>query len=175
MAETKLQPQSEQRSVSRREDYYPSRDLFSFSPFSMMRRMTEEMDRAFDRALTGNLSGWRSSGGESMWAPVVDVRERNNMIEVSAELPGLTKDDVKVECTEDGISIQGERKREQESHEGGIHRTERSYGRFYRHIPLPEGCETDKAKAEFKNGMLQVQVPFSAQKQQKTKQIPISG
>jgi len=185
MAETKLQSQTSeqqrqaesqrhstenQRSLSHRPDYYPSRDLFSFSPFAMMRRLSEEMDRAF-----GSSYGlWRSSG-ENVWAPLVEVRERNNTLEVSAELPGLNKEDVKVECNEEGIVIQGERRREHESEEGGMHRSERSYGRFYRLIPLPEGAETDKAKAEFKNGVLQVQVPLSQQRQPKSRQIPING
>lgn len=184
MAETKLQnqpteqqrhnePQRQsgepQRGVSRRQEYYPSRDLFGFSPFSMMRRLTEEMDRAF-----GSSYGLQPSG-ERMWSPIVEVRERNNMLEVNAELPGLNKDDVKVECTGEGLVIEGERRREHQSDEGGIHRSERSYGRFYRLIPLPEFAETDKAKADFKNGVLQVQVPLSQQRQPKSRQVPING
>ena len=184
MAETKLQTQTsdqqrqseqqrqsgEQRGLARRQEYYPGRDLFSFSPFAMMRRLTEEMDRAF-----GSSYGLWGSSGESTWTPMVDVREHNGTLEVSVDLPGLNKEDVKVESTPEGIAIQGERRREHESDEGGIRRTERSYGRFYRLIPLPEGAETDKAKADFKNGVLQVQVPLSQQQKQRSRQIPING
>jgi HSP20 family protein len=181
MADTKAQNQTSQQStsvqqqnqrgISRRQEYYPSRDLFSFSPFSMMRRLSEEMDRAF--ASSFGLS--RGYGGESsMWTPAVDVREHDNNLEIVAELPGMNKNDVKVQCTEEGIIIEGEKKREQESDEGGYHRTERSYGHFYRMIPLPQGADPDKAKAEFKDGVLQVRVPIS-EEQRKTKQIPIGG
>src|SRR6187455_3204733 len=112
MADTKAQKQtSEQREMARRQDNYPSRDAFSFSPFSMMRRLSEEMDRAF--ASSFGLS--RGFGESGIWAPPVDVRERNGNLEIHAELPGLNKDDVNVECADEGIIIEGERKREHES------------------------------------------------------------
>ena len=176
MAESKIQHQTSeqqrssesQRGVARREDYYSSRDPFHFSPFSMMRRLSEEMDRAF--ASTFGLT----RGGESgLWSPAVEVRERNGNLEIRAELPGLDKNDVKVECTDEGIIIEGEKKREQKSEQGGFHRSEFSYGHFYRLIPLPEGADAEKAKAEFKNGVLQVQVPVQEQKQNR-RQIPIN-
>jgi HSP20 family protein len=171
MAEARLQTQTSdpQHGVARRQEYYPSRDPFSVSPFTMMRRLTEEMDRAFG----GGFGLWPSFG-ETGWAPPIEVRERNGKLEVIAELPGLNKEDVKVECTDGGIVIQGEKRREQESHEGGVERSERVYGRFYRQIPLPDGAEADKAKAEFKNGVLQVEIPMSEQKP-RNRQIPISG
>ncbi len=178
MADTKAQTTSTQsgspereRSITRRGEYLPGRDLFSFSPFAMMRRLSEEMDRAF----SSSFGLGRGAGEWGAWAPAVEVRERNNNIEISAELPGLNKDDVKVEFTEDGIAIQGEKKREAEREEGGVHRSERMYGHFYRLIPLPEGAEADKAKAEFKDGVLQIRVPLSEQARGKRKQIPISS
>jgi HSP20 family protein len=136
----------------------------------MMRRLSEEMDRAF--ASTFGLSRGFGEGG---WSPPVEVRERNGNLEICAELPGMTKDDVKVECTEEGITIEGEKRREEESEEGGFHRTERVYGHFCRQIPLPEGAQPDKAKAEFKDGVLRVTVPVPEKQQQKSRQIPISS
>jgi len=169
MADTKAQQQtSEQRGIARRQERYPSRDLYAFSPFSMMRRLTEEMDRAFGSSL-----GLAREFGESgMWAPPVDIRERDGNLEIAAELPGMGKDDVHVECTDEGIVIEGEKKREEEKNEGGWRRTERSYGRFYRMIPLPDGANADQAKAEFKDGVLRVRVPISEQKR-KSRQITI--
>ena len=70
--------------------------------------------------------------------------------------------------------IQGEKRREKEYDERGMHRSERVYGRFYRQIPLPEGADIDKAKADFKNGVLNVQIPLTEQKQ-KNRQIPIGS
>lgn len=172
MADTKTQltPSEGQTIVPRRGDYGPGRDLFGFNPFSMMRRFSEEMDRVF-----GNFGHSRGFGEWGGWSPAIDVRERDGNVEISAELPGLTKDDVKVECTNDGIAIEGEKKSQVEKDERGFHRTERSYGHFYRMIPLPAGTEPDKAKAEFKNGVLQVRVPLSEQAQSKRRQIPISS
>jgi HSP20 family protein len=169
MAETKAQPApSEKGSMARRGEYLPSRDLFS--PFSIMRRFSDEMDRVFSNAL-GFARGPSYWGG---WSPAVEVRERDGNLEISAELPGLSKDDVRVECSPEGITIEGEKKQEMEKEEGGIHRSERFYGRFYRTIPVPEGAEIDKAKAEFKDGVLQVRVPLSEQARSKRRQIPIS-
>ncbi|HLH18077.1 MAG TPA: Hsp20/alpha crystallin family protein [Bryobacteraceae bacterium] len=179
MAETKLQnapserqqtqpaTQQGQRGLARREGLFP-RDLFTMSPFSMMRRLSEEMDRAF--ASSFGLGPRISEFGA--WSPAIEVRERNNNLEIDAELPGLSKDDVKVECTAEGLILQGEKKREIETEEGGMHRSERSYGHFYRLIPLPEGVEPDKAKADFKDGVLHIKVPFSAERG-KRRQIPI--
>ena len=102
------------------------------------------------------------------------MRERDGNLVVSAELPGLNKEDVKVEVTADGLIIQGERKREHEEDRGGVHRSERSYGSFYRSIPLPEGANIEQAKAQFNNGVLEVRVPIP-KSQQKTRQIPIEA
>jgi len=156
--------------MTRRQDYYPSRDLFGFSPFAMMRRLSEEMDRAF----ASNLGLSRGFGEQGMWSPPVEVRENDGNLEISAELPGMNKDDVKVECTDEGIIIEGEKRREQESNEGGVHRTERTYGHFYRMIPLPDGTQAENATAEFRDGVLHVRVPIS-QEQRKPRQIPIQG
>jgi HSP20 family protein len=169
MADTKAQQKttSEQRGVARRQDNDPSRDLYSFSPFSMMRRLSEEMDRAFATSF-----GLGRGFEQGMWSPPVDIRQKDGNLEISAELPGLGKDDVRVECAGDGIVIQGEKKQEHETDEGGWRRTERSYGHFYRRIPLPEGADADRAKAEFKDGVLRVRVPV-ANKERRS--VPISS
>src|SRR5260370_41689598 len=136
----------------------------------MMRRLSEEMDRAF----SSSFGLTRGFGDQAAWAPAVEVREPNGNLEIIAELPGLNKDDVKVELTDEGLVIQGEKRREKEVDEGGFHRSERTYGRFYRLIPLPQGTQTDKAKADFKNGVLEVRIPIPQQQQQKARQIPIN-
>jgi HSP20 family protein len=172
MAEPKTQATpSEGQSIVPRRDYGPGRDLFGFNPFSMMRRFTEEMDRVF----SGGIGSGRGFGEWGAWSPAIDVRERDGNVEISAELPGLTKEDVKVECANEGITIEGEKKSHVEKEERGFHRTERSYGHFYRMIPLPAGAETDKAKADFKDGVLQVRIPLSEQARSKRRQIPIGS
>jgi HSP20 family protein len=142
-------------------------DFFSnTSPFALVRRFTEEMDRLFEgHGLRGN------RGEATQWAPAIEVKEQDGKLEVVAELPGIRENDVKVEVTDEGLVIQGERKQEHEEKREGYYRSERSYGQFYRLIPLPEGANVDQARAEFHNGELRVSIPVP---QQKTRQIPIS-
>src|SRR5436190_8807342 len=130
------------------------------TPFSLMRRLSDELDRAFATSF-GLPTTWGNRGEEEgLWAPVVEVRQGEKNLIVTAELPGMNKDNVKVELTNEGLAISGERRSEHEDKRQGFYRSERSYGRFYRLIPLPEGVDPDKAKAEFKDGILEVQVPL---------------
>jgi HSP20 family protein len=138
-----------------------------FRPFALLREMTDLMDQA----ITGDLP---IRGGERIWSPAVEIRQRNNSIVVDADLPGIEPSEVKVEVDNDMLVIQGERKREQVEQSEGYQRSERIYGTFYRAIPLPEGAKTDQAKAEFKNGVLEVVVPVS-EPESKRRQIPVSG
>ena len=127
------------------------RGSFSMNPFTLMRRFTEEMDRFFPTKL--------GTGETDFWSPAVEVTETGGTFLVSAELPGLKKDEIKVEVTDHNLVIEGERKREKEEKREGYYHSERSYGRFYRSIPLPEGAQLDKASAEFSSGVLEVSVP----------------
>jgi HSP20 family protein len=146
-------------------------ELFTMTPLAFMRRFAEEMDRNFwGRGMTaGNLSPEE----EIAWMPPVEVRQSGNNLIVSAELPGLTENDVQIEATEGGLIIRGERCREYNQEEGGVQRTERSYGQFWRLIPLPEGANIEEAKATFNNGVLEVTIPVP-ESEQKRRQIPIS-
>ncbi len=159
------QDTGQQAGLARREASSPS--LAAGSPFSFMRRFSEEMDRLFEDL--GLSSGWLTPGfgrelfpagfgefGRSVWSPQVEVFEREGRLVVRADLPGLTKDDVKVEVAHDRLTISGERKSEHEEKGEGFYRSERSYGSFYRQIPLPEGLKADDAEATFRNGVLEI-------------------
>jgi HSP20 family protein len=132
-----------------------------------MRRFAEEMDRVFDdlRRGTGSLlprlgfSGEGREASEAGWLPPVEVTERGGQLVIRADLPGLGKDDVKVEVRDDAIAIQGERRQEKEEKRRGFYRSERTYGSFYREIPLPDGAAAEQAKASFRNGVLEVTMP----------------
>jgi HSP20 family protein len=129
--------------------------------YEMMRRFSEEMDRAFGHIFENlGLSQRRGLGEQMAWAPAVEIFERDNNVIVRAELPGLSADDVKVEMTDEGLVIHGERKREKEEEHEGWYRSERSYGEFRRLISMPEGVNADQAKARFENGVLEITVPI---------------
>jgi HSP20 family protein len=132
--------------------------------------MTEEMDRMFGEFGMNRGEQWASGG----WAPAIEVSERDGKYLVRADLPGIKPDDVKLEVTDDAVVLQGERKSEHEDTRGGVHVSERSYGSFYRTIPLPEGAKVDEARAKFENGVLEVEVPVAEQRS-KRRQIPIEG
>src|SRR5436190_17967800 len=142
-------------------------ELFSVSPFSLMRRFTEEMDRVFQGA-----GGRREE--LALWSPAVEVTEHDGKHEVVADLPGIKESDVKVEVTDEGLVIQGECKREHEQKREGYYRSERSYGQFYRLIPLPENANIDQARAEFRNGELHISIPVPEQ-QRTRREIPVSS
>lgn len=144
-------------------------EFFSSNPFSLMRRMTEEMDRVIQE-----FGLERDSGNRAGWSPAIEVTERDGKYNVRAELPGLSPDDVRVEVVNDALVIQGERKVEHEEKDGGVQRTERQYGFFYRSIPLPEGADLDHANAKFQNGMLEVTIPVPQQKENR-RPIRIEG
>jgi HSP20 family protein len=93
------------------------------------------------------------------WVPRIEVLQNNGQLMVRADLPGLTKDDVNVELMDDMLTISGERKEEKEEKREGFYRSERSYGSFYREIPLPEGAKTEEAAATFRNGVLEITMP----------------
>jgi HSP20 family protein len=142
-------------------------DFFRMNPFSLMRRMTEELDRTF-REVSG------SGPSESVWAPAIEVAQQDKNYVVRAEVPGLQPNDVKLEITDDAIVIQGERKVEKEENKSGVHVTERHYGRFYRAIPLPEGAKADEASAKYENGVLEITVPTEEQRNRR-REIPIQA
>jgi HSP20 family protein len=167
--------------LARREQSSPS--LSAGSPFSFMRRFSEEMDRLFEDF--GFRSGWLAPSfgrdffpagfgdfGQTAWSPQVEVFEREGQLVVRADLPGLTKDEVKVEVTDNGLAISGERKSEHEERGEGFYRSERSYGSFYRQIPLPEGVKADEANATFKNGVLEITMQ-APQRRQRSRRLEI--
>ena len=144
-----------------------------YSPFEMMRRFSEEMDRAFSRMFESiGLPQERALGEIGIWSPPIEVFERDGNMVVRAELPGLSKDDIKVEMTDDGLLIHGERKREKEEEGEGWYRSERSYGEFRRLIPMPEGVNVDEAKAKFENGVLEFTAPIP-ESARRRRSIPI--
>ena len=107
------------------------------------------------------------------WTPTMEIFFDNGTFVVRAELPGVDKNAVKVEIVKGALTIQGERKYEKEVAKKGYFTTECTYGTFYRQIPIPEEAKIAEAKAEFKNGVLEVTIPAPALEKNVPRQLEI--
>jgi len=150
MPEIKVRKENGGELVTRPEAFFPFGSLFGANPFNIMKRFGDEMDRMFNFAPPVE---------PELWAPPLEVKHKEGKFIVTAELPGLAKEDIKVEVLEETLVIEGERKRVKEEKEEGFYRSERYYGKFYRSIPLPKGAKPDEIKAELTNGVLEVVIP----------------
>jgi HSP20 family protein len=138
----------------------------------------EEMDRFFDRFMGrgfGPMWWPRLRWPEEMEItyPSVDIYEDANNVVVKAELPGAKKEDLKVDVTEDTISISGEKKKEEKVEKKDYYRFERSYGSFRRSFALPSGVDSARAKAKFKDGVLEVTIPKSEKAKKKEVEVTV--
>lgn len=128
----------------------PARDIEAFQ---------SDMNRMFD-------SFFRSDGNSSVrrWAPAADVTESGDDLVLQMDLPGLTEDAVTVEVEDGVLTVSGERKDERRHESEGIHRLERTYGKFARSFNLPAGTDPDSISGDFENGVLELRIPKPAEK-----------
>jgi HSP20 family protein len=111
-----------------------------------------------------------------VFAPVLDVQETADHVQVTAELPGLSKDDVEISIEGNNMLVlSGEKKSEQEKKEGSYYRSERYYGSFSRRVILPTDVDFEKADASFKNGVLTIMLPKTEEAKRKHRKIEIKG
>ena len=145
----------------------PSRELLS-------------MEREFNKLF--NSFGKRFGSGESdssdeyenaVWMPLTDIKEDRDNFYVLLDLPGISKDDVRVGYNDGQLTISGERKQEKESKESKYHRVERVFGRYYRTFTLPQKVKEDRIEAEFKDGQLTITVPKAEEAKPKELEIKI--
>ncbi len=151
-------------------------DLFQVwdGPFTMMRRMSQDMDRLIERFMTAPALAARaapatgatgaSGTGRTTWTPPVETAQRENRFVVCAELAGVKRDDVLVEISTGRLTIEGERHPEAPHAPQEYRRSERAYGHFYRVIDLPPGANTDAASASMQDGVLEVTVPIERER-----------
>jgi len=156
-------------STSQAIDWPLGRELMTY-PLDMLRRFRSDVDRFFE-----DLGTMRTGGSQSMtmWSPRAEMFDRNGRTVVRIELPGLERDDVKVSVWNDRLIIEGERRDEDDQQRRDYYQTEWSYGRFYREISLPEQVDPSEVMANFKNGVLEIELPQSQVTRQR-REIEIS-
>ena len=128
--------------------------LALWSPFAEFERIRREFDRLMEE-----LVPMPREAGERPFAPVVDVYETDNEVVVKAELPGVKKENIEVSIKDNSLCIRGEKKEDREEKTETYHRVERTYGRFERVIGLPTDVKVESARAEFKDGVLEIRIP----------------
>jgi HSP20 family protein len=128
------------------------------SPFTLMRRLMEDLDR-LSEDFNGGVAT-RQAGDDSVsWVPALEMLEQDGQLVIRVEAPGLRKDQIDVAIEDSQLVISGERRREHEDRSGGVHRSERQYGRFARVVALPPDVDPEQAKATFKDGVLEIRFP----------------
>jgi HSP20 family protein len=140
-------------------------NLSRWQPMRQMVTLRDAMDRLFDDAFTrplGQVDGWRGFG------PSVDMYETENEVVVKASLPGIKADDVQINVTGEMLSIRGETKESSEVKDKAYHIREQRYGTFERDLALPTMVLSDKAKAEFEDGILTITLPKAEEVKPKT-------
>lgn len=131
-----------------------------------------EVDRVFDRFFS------QPGGAQALWAPAVDVRETNDEIHVTVELPGMKPEDVSVTVENGVLSISGEKKQEPQEgkkEEGNYYLFERRYGRFERSFTLPRTVNADNVNARFADGILTIRLPKAENAKPRRVQIEANG
>lgn len=148
------------------------RDQRGWDPFRELEEMSTRLNRVFGRSYPMS----REAMTAFDWAPSINVSETPNAYVLKAELPGVKKDDVKLQLQDGILTISGERRYEQDHKDEKVHRVETAYGSFMRSFSVPEDASADAIEANYKDGMLTVKMPKLApdQKKKPLKQIPVS-
>jgi HSP20 family protein len=129
--------------------------LVRWDPIRELDSLQGDMNRLFDRFFDRPGNG----GAHRRWIPAMDLVEKDDHLELRADLPGMSEDDVDIEVKDGVLTISGERKAEQEETREGYRRVERAFGRFTRSVALPEGIDPNDVRANFENGVLEVRIP----------------
>ena len=147
-----------------------TREVAPWRPFSELSRMEREMERMFGDFFSRPWFGLklperlREIGFRE---PAIEVYEEKDDVVVKAEIPGIKKEELEVNITDDLLTIKGQKKKEEEVKEKGYYYSERSFGSFERSIEIPRPVHSDKARASFKDGVLEVRIPKTEEAKRK--------
>jgi HSP20 family protein len=132
--------------------------LVRYKPMGGMNLLRRRMDSMFDDFFTDFLRGGQSDLAKG-WNPKVDIFEEDDQIVMKAELPGVEKDNIAVDVNGRVLTVKGERSSENETKEDNYYRRECAYGKFERSFTLPEETDSEQIKAEYKDGVLKLNIP----------------
>ena len=150
--------------------------LVRWEPARELHTIQQEMNRLFNTFFDAPASGGQGGNGTARrWVPAMDLVETDDHFVLRADLPGLGEDDVKLEVTDDVLTISGERAFEHEAKKDGFYRLERGSGTFSRSLTLPEGVDADGIVAAFDKGVLEVRVPKPEQRKPRRVEIAVGG
>jgi len=151
-------------------------NFWGLSPLRRVTSLRDEVDNlfslAFGKLAEGNVEDGRNAQLLEGWFPAVDVYEDKENLQVTAELPGLKKEDIEISLQDGYLTLGGERKHEEKRKDAEVYRSERWVGRFHRSISLPCSVDAEKIKATYNDGVLTVVLPKA--EEAKPKQIPIT-
>jgi HSP20 family protein len=147
-----------------------------------LERVRADTDRLFNRlwhqplwptTAFGDIDRWLGDYSEATFIPKVDLKDEKKHLLLTAELPGVERDDLHVELEPDHLRIKGEKRHEEETEDEGWYRCERSYGSFERLVPLPPDLDTDHTEANFRKGVLTIRIPKLREKKS-ARQLDVS-
>ena len=139
------------------------------NPFRELLSFQEEINKLFDDFFKAP----RIADDVVSFVPDIDIAETKDAFVIKADLPGLTEKDIEVSLTNNVLTIKGERKEEKEEKDKNFYRKERVYGTFIREIQIPKKVQSDKVKAKFKNGVLEIELPKAEEEKEKTIKIEV--
>ena len=139
-----------------------------WGPFQNLSNLREQVNRLVESKFMGRAD----ESALTTWAPAVDIYETENELVLRADLPGINEKDLDVRVENNMLTVRGERKFEQQVKEDNYLRIERTYGSFSRSFGLPNSVNTEAIKAEYKNGVLTVELPKRAES--KPKQVKVN-
>ncbi len=149
--------------------------IVRWEPFRDLVNLQDRMNRLFGETYRGSTrtgdDEWALGGS---WAPAVDIYEKDGNIVLTAELPGIEPKAVDIRVENNVLTLQGERKFDQELQKDSFHRVERAYGSFTRSFTLPTVVDTEKIKAEFKEGVLKLTLPKKEEAKPKQIQVQVA-
>ncbi len=145
-------------------------NITRYDPWRTMEDWRQEMDRVFHPLLQRDDETSRVVGGD--WVPAVDIKDEPSRYVIRADIPGVKPDDIEVTMENGVLTIRGERRFEETEERENFRRIERSHGLFYRRFTLPDNTDAEAIQATGKDGVLEVTIPKSAEKQ--TKRIEVT-